>query len=88
MEVKFRQARPAMLVTCMCGEASSCFCESVCVTSLVFLCVCVSDSLMVESNLDAAEVKQLLAKGTAERDRLDVERVSGRETETGYLARG
>lgn len=43
---------------------------------------------MVESNLDAAEVKQLLAKGTAERDRLDVERVSGRETETGYLAKG
>lgn len=33
-------------------------------------------SLVVESQLDANEVKQLLAKGTAERDRLDVERVS------------
>lgn len=32
--------------------------------------------MVVESQLDANEVKQLLAKGTAERDRLDVERVS------------
>ena len=33
-------------------------------------------SVEVESNLAPEELKQLLAKGTAERDRLDVERVS------------
>lgn len=32
---------------------------------------------MVESQLEPAEVKALLARGASERDRLDVERVEG-----------
>lgn len=32
---------------------------------------------MVETQLEAAEIKALLARGASERDRLDVERVEG-----------